>query len=140
MMVIKDYVLDEELSMEMFERHRSVLNQGACYNNVFNLCGEYELVRLGVMRVAYGYWTAIPGIMARHCFFVTDDKKIIDPTYAFRSNKENVEYWIFAVLEFRDYLDKIRDENLDPALHYTLREPDHKLIQESFQEGIMLIN
>lgn len=139
-MVIKDYVLDKERSLEMFETHRKALNQGACYNNVFSLCNEYDMVR-GTMKVAYGYWSAFPGIMARHCFFVTDDKKILDPTFGFRSNKEDeVSYWIFAILDFRDYLDMLREDDLQPGLHAALWEREKELAQGFEEHKTILIN
>lgn len=114
-----------------------------CYNNVFNVISFVNnKFRNGEWRVAYGYWTAIDGIMARHCYIVDKDNRVIDPTAPF-STAENVKekkYLTFKVFDDADeYLDLLWEHDKEPALYKALAEEEKEAHEYAMKNNLILI-
>ncbi|HDR7263652.1 hypothetical protein [Bacillus sp. CH_203] len=125
--MITEHKINIELTEEVYGECSHAIQQKMCYNNVFNVMGYYmDKFKSGEWKVAYGYYTAVDGIMARHAFIVdiaTGDA--IDPTAPTLSNGYDYrKYLSFVILEKDEYLDLIGNEDREPALYKSLREQD----------------
>lgn len=70
----------------------------------------------------------------RHCFFVDEFGRIIDPSIFFvfsdlEKKQHYLEYIPFALLEGKKYLSKIEENNLDLNLDKVLRKEEEKVYE-----------
>ncbi|KEK23927.1 hypothetical protein [Bacillus gaemokensis] len=125
--MITEHKINIELTEEVYETCSHAIQTKMCYNNVFNVMGYFmDKFRSGEWKVAYGYYTVIENIMARHAFIVvTETGDAIDPTApTLSSGYEDRKYISFALLDVDEYLDLIGKEDREPALYMSLREKD----------------
>ncbi|GAB6253593.1 hypothetical protein BCSAG_49110 [Bacillus cereus] len=125
--MIIEHSINVELTEEVYERCSHAIQQKMCYNNVFAVMGYYmDKFRSGEWKVAYGYFTAVERIMARHAFIVDmETGEAIDPTAPTLSHGyKDREYLSFAILGIDEYLELIGKEDREPALYKSLREQD----------------
>ena len=112
-----------------------------CYNNVFNVItyGFCSKFHNGEWKVTYGYVSVFDNIMARHCFILDENNNVIDPTLMkFQGHQENRFYVSFAILEFDDYMDKLEQNDLQPALFRVLRNAESEMINWSNENMYVL--
>jgi hypothetical protein len=138
-LIIRNLTLDKELSMQLFNSHQDVLLPNHCYNNVFSMTHQHgHKFVTGEWKIAYGYWSIMDKLMARHCFILEGDT-VIDPTYGFRTSGES-EYIAFKVLEFGEYLDLLTEADGQPALYGAFWKLENELAQKVYEEeNLMLI-
>ncbi|MGE6347867.1 hypothetical protein ACQKIY_25665 [Bacillus mycoides] len=135
--------INYEESVKVHKENLRRIQKKMCYNNVFNVVSFVDnKFYSGEWRVAYGYWTAIDGIMARHCYIVDNDNKVIDPTAPFSTTKDikNVDYLTFKVFEDADeYLELLWANNREPALYRAFLEEEKKAHEYAMKNSLILI-
>ncbi|HDR7066887.1 TPA: hypothetical protein QCW42_003993 [Bacillus cereus] len=141
--MVKMLRMNYEESVRVHEENGIMLEKKMCYNNVFNVLSYHTgKFRSGEWRVAYGYWTAIDGIMARHCYIVDKDNNVIDPT-APLSTDENVKdkkYLTFKIIDGLDsYLDLINEHDREPALYRAFLEEEKEAHEYAMKNNLILI-
>jgi hypothetical protein len=96
-----------KFSNHIFEEFSNQLQEGYCYNNVFNLTKILRRDFLqGNLLLAFGYWGNPSKIVLRHGYIITIDNQIIDPTILFNGNMEIVEkasYFTFAKFTLEEH-------------------------------------
>lgn len=109
---MKLHTLNRELSLEVFEECKEVMEVKQCYVNVFYAAQRYAHKLLaGQWKVAYGYMPSVQHYMARHCFLVNEAGEAIDPTRYTRTRLiENDEPYVsFKVFDtFPEYLKAVK--------------------------------
>lgn len=128
---MKPHLLNYELSKQVCEENRSVIEPNLCYNNVFQL---KELAESKKWTIGYGYFGRSRYCYIRHCFFIEESGDIIDPTIFLSFPKLNRNHWVmvyrpFASLDVDDYLDLILENDLRPDLHVALRDEEAEAYQ-----------
>ncbi|EML6324782.1 hypothetical protein QCQ60_005111 [Bacillus cereus] len=139
--MITEHKINAELTDEVYEACSHAIQPKMCYNNVFSVMGYYiDKFRGGEWKVAYGYWTAVDGMMARHAFIVdVETGDAIDPTaLATSSGYEHRKYISFAILDIDEYLELIGNENREPALYKSLREQDMEAQKWGMQHNLIM--
>lgn len=130
--MIKEHVLNKELSREVYENCAKNILPKQCYNNVWNVLQEYSSCFIeGDWFIAYGYVHATQNFYARHAFIVNKDGEAIDPTlYAlsyfdeddmYESTQKHVS---FSIMTVREYVDKIGRNDNQPALFGKFRNEE----------------
>lgn len=122
--MIKTYKMNYEESKKVYEECSDCIEMKNCYNNIFNVMFHNgEKFRSGEWKIAYGYYTAIDNLMARHCFIVANGSEVIDPT-VFTQSKQDKERLYMSYKEFEDleeYLDALDKDDRQPALYDYMR-------------------
>lgn len=135
-----------ELSREVYEHCKKVLEMKMCYNNVFNIVSDFHYSHNfrdgGEWKIAYGYYSIFDRFYARHCFIVNNKNEVIDATVFTQS--ENVQkerdYFSFKVFNNYDEYEKALWENdREPALYRVLRKEEAKTFVWANKNGITLI-
>ncbi|WP_168898374.1 hypothetical protein [Bacillus sp. ISTL8] len=135
--------INYEESVRVHKENLRRIEKKMCYNNVFNVVSYVDdKFHSGEWRVAYGYWTAIDGIMARHCYIVDKDNRVIDPTAPFSTTKDirNVDYLTFKIFEDADeYLELLWEHDREPALYKAFLEEEKKAHEHAMKNNLILI-
>ncbi|HHB2481340.1 TPA: hypothetical protein ACORDH_002791 [Bacillus cereus] len=134
--------LNYEESARVHKENESRLQKNMCYNNVFNVMTfNNDKFDNGEWRVAYGYWTVVDGVMARHCYIVDRDKNVIDPTALLsEKNMEKVKYLTFKIFEdMDDYLNLIWEHDREPALYQAFPKEEEEAHKYAMQNSLILI-
>lgn len=119
---MKEYKLDYDLSKEMYDKHKLLVKQKECYNNIakISIAMQYLDNYNENIKIAFGAWQIFDDskqVYARHCFFLLDNEKVIDPTCFVVSNKINDRsYLVFKTYDLDDYDKKLRECNLVPSI------------------------
>lgn len=141
--MLTEYKMNLEKSLEVYNEC-DFIKMKHCYNNVFNMIFPYhEQFKSGEWRIAYGYYTAIEGLMARHCFILTSEDEVIDPTIlatdTFDPEKEKV-YVAFKVFgSIKEYLDVLADNDREPALFNVYYDLEMKANEWAKQKQVFLM-
>lgn len=96
----------------------------------------------GVWKIAYGYFsiTGFDKLLARHCFFLDEEDRVIDPTLFARSDiARNPDYYVMKVFStYSDYLHAINNENGYPDLCRALRPLEQQVYNWAAEHGFAL--
>lgn len=118
--MVKEHKLNVELSKQVYEQHKEYIKMKQCYNNIYNVYERsiHTFSKMG-WKIAYGFVTAHENLMARHCFIVTKENEVIDPTFVSLSHFDESEeylYLSYELLEPREYLSKLEKNDCDPSM------------------------
>lgn len=139
------FQMDYDLSKDMYEECKHLVEMKGCYSNVAKIFLDHVLYEedLANIEMVFGAWE-VPvsderNIYAKHCFFLLDNK-IIDPTYfTTTKKKENRRYLIFKKFGLQEYMDKLNECKGDTSLDkYTYQMFNDKTM-ELLAQNIFLI-
>jgi hypothetical protein len=140
--LIQEHEFNVELSKEVYKKCEKHIELKMCYNNVFNVLsfGYGSEFYNGTWKIAYGYVTAIDGLMARHCFIVDSDGQAIDPTIVMtkRFDRDNRKHISFAVLDFPKYIKLLEEHNGEVSLFRAFREEEMLALKWSQKNNVFL--
>lgn len=142
--MIAEYKMNVEKSREVFEDCSDFIEMKRCYNNVFDLIMRYhEKFKSGEWRIAYGYYTAVQNLMARHCFILTSEDEVIDPTViatpTFDPDKEK-SYVTFKVFgSVSDYMRALERNDNMPDLYGVFNDLEAKAHEWATSKQLILM-
>lgn len=138
---MKQYFLNEEVSLELFKQHEDIIEPKNCYINIFKLLTVYpQTFRSEEWKIAYGYISSVDNVYCRHCFIFAGDE-VIDPTIfsTERYNSGRV-YYITKVFNSIDgYLSALDAEKNYPALQRYLQKEDSAACEWAQKNGYLFI-
>lgn len=113
---MKEYKIDYELSKEMYEEHKDLIQLKQCYNNCFEVAMSDRRFNFFNKEIKMGYCymdIGFVGILVRHCVLITHDDKLIDVT-AFASEKKEEDilrrkYFVFETLDDEEVYKMVSD-------------------------------
>ena len=134
------HLINVEDSKRIFEDMEHIIESKMCYDNVFHVMSyNHEKFNSGEWQIAYGFVTAIDGIMARHAFIVDSEGRAIDPTLAKSEHDLSTrEYVSFKLLKMDDYLDILMEHKREPALYNAFPEEEKEAFDWAFENHIFL--
>ncbi|MED3976175.1 hypothetical protein P4639_22515 [Priestia megaterium] len=141
--MIKEHVLNIELSRQVYENCSDNILPKHCYNNVWNVLQEYSSCFLeGDWFIAFGYVHATQNLYARHAFIVNKDGEAIDPTlytlsYFDEDEEREHKHVSFSVMTMREYIDKISKNDNQPALFGKFREEEKEAWDWASERGFV---
>jgi hypothetical protein len=124
--------MNYEKSKELFLKHKDILKPKFCYNNILELVDNFpsEFYQ-DKQLIAYGY-LGIPNFnFVRHCYIVTKDNIILDPTIlALFENEDDFIiresiYYTFAKISYSNYMTiAFKSNRFEPDLKMFLKESE----------------
>lgn len=140
---MQEHTLDAAKSREVYHACKQKMAQKQCYINIFHAAMHFsEKLVSGEWRVAYGYYSVsgFPKLLARHCFFLAEDGKVIDPTLFTRWDIDwNPDYFIMKVFDsYRDYLHAVNKADGYPDLQDTLLPLERQAFAWAAERGYAL--
>jgi len=144
---MKKYYINHELSKEIYDRNKGIIEIKCCYLNVAKIV-IHDLLNKEEFKdakVVFGGWKINLGetsnsmeVYAKHCFLLLNDE-VIDVT-AFKTEiKEDVDYIIFKTFTMDEYLEHLEDCDGDTSLSdMMLRFMNQKSV-ELYKENIILL-
>ncbi len=126
--------IDLKKSIEICKKYNSQLKPHYCYNNILALTlplkKEFESKKY---KVAYGYFGDESNAFVRHCYIVTENKKVIDPSIILITKQEKIKdlsfynYYTFAKISEKEMVSFIKKQkgNL-PHLKDVLTEQERQ--------------
>lgn len=136
---MKNYVLNAEKSKMVYDRGQYEIKE--CYTNIFRAVTEnYVRFVSGEWKVAYGYVTAIRGLLARHCFIIDKSGDVIDPTICANphTNTDRQYYAMYVFENIEKYEIAIEREGGYPALYSTMRPYEKRAQEWAADHGFVL--
>ena len=138
---MKQYLLNKEESLKLYNKHQDKIEPKDCYINIFNILTIYpQNFHSGEWMIAYGYVSSIENVYCRHCFVLAGDE-IIDPTL-FSTDRDNSSrtYYLFKVFDsVGEYLEALDSEKGYPALTKHLHKEDSEALKWAQQNGYLFI-
>lgn len=140
---MEKHSLNIEMSKTVYRACRKQIVQKQCYLNIFHAAMHYsEKVTSGEWKIAYGYFsiTGFDKLLARHCFFLDEEDRVIDPTLFARSDiARNPDYYVMKVFStYSDYLHALNEADGYPDLCRTLRPLEQQVYLWASEHGFAL--
>ncbi len=131
------YLIDVLRSKELAKKVKRICPK-ECYANVFRVFTSFPAeFRSGRLRVAYGYVSICDKLWTRHCFIITNNNEIIDPTLALQ--QDGLESRLYHVMKIfpsvQEYMEAIDSEHGYPALTRCLSREDVEAQQWCLDNG-----
>lgn len=104
---MKEYKIDYELSKEIYEEYKGLIQLKQCYYNCFKVATssnkQFDFfnkeIKMGYCYMDIGF----VGILVRHCVLITHDDRLIDVTaFASEKKKDDIlkrKYFVFETLD-----------------------------------------
>lgn len=139
--------VNEAASKAVYKACQEDILPKQCYNNVFNVVSRYSSFyhhfQEGNWKVTYGYIELMPGsnLYGRHCFFLAEDGRVIDPTlYALKTPHVERDYIPFLTFpQLTDYLEAIEQNKYNPDLIRYTKQDEVTVIASLEEEGKLVI-
>ena len=153
------YKLNKDKSLELYNDKEIIVEKKACYTNIFMIfsCHKYwDNFFYGNWKIAYGYMQIsedenLKNMYCRHAFILDENEKVIDVTLALLCDKKSDKnrsineecksenkYIVMKTFNAKEYLDALEQEDGDTCLYMTLKDEYSKLLEWSWENGIML--
>lgn len=136
------YDIDMEESKKIYEDMKSDMKVKGCYDNIAKVVIKYiprHANEYKDAKVVFGGWQLSAfgdNVFVRHCFLMTKDEKVIDPTY-FVAPNEGGKYIKFFEYDIPKYLQLL--ENHNTSLDDLLFRPTNKIVQELMEKNIIVL-
>lgn len=146
---MKKYYLNYDLSKEIYERNKDMIEIKGCYLNVAKIVMHdlFHKKEFKEAKVVFGGWkiefnstSKSVETYIKHCFILLNDE-IIDVT-AFKTkniNTNNDDYIIFKTFTMEEYLDNLKLCNGDTSLNKIMLKFMNDKSLELFKENIVLL-
>ena len=124
--MMEQYKLDVETSRALHKKHARLMELRQCYKNVSCILDhEFKKFTSGEWKIAYGYYTVtvdIPQLLARHCFILTNQNTVIDPTIMIHETDMNElasrEYFVMKTFDdIKEYYGALVSEECYDLCH-----------------------
>lgn len=140
-------ILNVDMSRSVYQKNKAHIELNMCYNNVFNVLLYDSLICHQVISreyfVAYGYMRVKEDepFFVRHCFLMTKDNEVIDPTMPLFTNPNlKADYIVLKKFEcYIDYLEALEKNNREPNLAIMLFKEDHEISRKAFENNLIFI-
>lgn len=129
--IMQKAALDPQKSKSLYLQHPRQYKAKECYANVYRaITDNFSKVNSGKWKIAYGFYTIsdLPNLLGRHCFFLDEDDKVIDPTiFTHAAPNLNHQYYVFYIFDsIKDYYSEVEKADYHPALLSFLRPYEEK--------------
>ncbi|MDO5398790.1 MAG: hypothetical protein Q4G33_12770 [bacterium] len=133
-------------SKEIYDIYKTRVNRNQCYMNIYNVAVSSKLIKRfadGQIKIAYGaMYEDEEGFAVRHCFIVTKEQEVIDPTiftFSGECHIGEIRYNAHSLYGCKEYLEAISKNDYCPDLLKITRTKDTKMFRDLLKKGIVYV-